>query len=159
MPLNLCLQTPELTESFIIELTSVSNGKLSTRNTKATIHISGNDDPYGVFEIGPPQARVQENNATLKLTVSRGGGSLGMVRVSYQTFVPEARSSLASASPGLDFIAVSDTFDFVEGQTEAIVNITIIGDNSPEPDEYFMVNLTAVRLTGASEYVGKVSKY
>ena len=142
-------------ESFKIQLTSVSNGKLSSRNIEATIRIVSNDDPYGSFEISPPRFRVQERNQSLQLTISRRGGSLGFVRVSYQTFVPS--TSVRYATPNIDFVAVSDTVDFIEGQIEATINVTVIGDEVPEADEYFMVNVTAVRLVGAYEIVGMFS--
>ena len=139
-------------ESFKIQLTSVSSGKLSSRNIEATIRIFSNDNPYGSFEISPARLRVQERNQSLQLSISRRGGSLGFVRASYQTFVPS--TSVGYATPNVDFVAVSGSVDFMEGQVEAAVNVTVIGDEVPEADEYFMVNLTAVRLIGAYEIVG-----
>ena len=148
---------PELMESFRIQLTSVTNGKLASQNTEAVIRISSNDDPYGTFEISPSLSRVQERNDSLQLTISRRGGSLGLVRVSYQTFVPSA--NMRYATPNVDFMSVSDTVDFARGQIHANINITIIGDDVPEADEYFMVNLTTVRLIGASQRFGMYILY
>lgn len=140
-------------ESFTVELLSVTNGKLSTKNTKATINVIGNDDPYGIFEIMPAKSRAQEQNSSLQLTISRRGGSLGAVRVSFQTFVPTP-PSVSYATPGVDFVPVIDSVDFIQGQTEAKINISIIGDEIPEADEIFMVNLTSVQLIGSFEFVG-----
>ena len=133
-------------------MVSVINGKLSPKNTEAIIQIIGNDDPYGTFEITPLRTRVVEQNTSLQLSITRRGGSLGIVRVSYQTFVPS--SSVTYATPNVDFVAVSNAVNFVKGQTEAKINITIIGDGIPEADEYFMVNLTEARLLGSHEIVG-----
>ena len=146
------LQLPELMESFKIQLTSVTNGKLASQNIEATIRITANDDPYGTFEIAPPQSRVQERNHSLQLTILRRGGSLGLVTVSYQTFVPSA--NIMYATPNVDFVAVSDAAVFTEGQTEARINITIIGDDTPESDQHFFVNLTAVHMPGVKQSVG-----
>ena len=150
-------QLPELMESFKIRLTSVTNGKLASQNIEATIRITANDDPYGTFEIAPPQSRVQERNHSLQLTILRRGGSIGLVRVSYQTFVPSA--NVMYATPNVDFVAVSDAAVFLEGQRETRINITIIADETPESDEHLFVNLTAVHIAGEYQSVGMCNLY
>ena len=76
----------------------------------------------------------------------------GTVRVAYeavQGVLSPLDADLGLASPGQDFIAITDGIvDMPDGVTSAIVNVTIIDDLMPEIDEIFLVRLTSVSLVG-----------
>lgn len=53
-----------------------------------------------------------------------------------------------AATEGVDYTAVSSTFDMVNGQSSATINVDTLEDNAglPEMDEYFYVILTDVQV-------------
>lgn len=46
-----------------------------------------------------------------------------------------------TAVAGEDYVAIAGTVEFAEGQTSMTITVDVIGDETPEPDETFHVNL------------------
>lgn len=73
------------------------------------------------------------------MAVNRSLGSLGSVRVTYQT-------SGNTADSGVDFAPASGRLLFTPGQTSQQVSLHIYDDSFPEGPEVFFLNITAVEL-------------
>eukprot|EP00794_Sanderia_malayensis_P009868 gene9868-10878_t len=136
---------PELSEEFVVELVNVSRGRIEQLNKTLTIQISANDDPYGLFVLPSSPIRQTEGNKTINIAISRQRGSLGSVRVFFQTV------STSTALANVDYQPISDSVVFMDGQTTANINVTIFDDEIPESDETILVNLTSVVLLNGTE--------
>ena len=60
------------------------------------------------------------------------------------------------ASANIDYLPVSGSVDFLEGQRTASVNVTIYADEVPETNEYVFVNLTGLVTLSGSGSLGKI---
>jgi uncharacterized repeat protein (TIGR01451 family) len=80
---------------------------------------------------------VERNVGTTNMVfnVRLSSPSLQEVRVNYST-------ANGTASAGSDYQSASGTTIFPPGNTNQIVNVTVNGDTTIEPDEYFYVNLS-----------------
>ncbi|MEN8802880.1 MAG: choice-of-anchor U domain-containing protein, partial [Thiogranum sp.] len=83
--------------------------------------------------------RVAENLASVQVTVTRGGDSLGTVSVDYAT---GDRTAVA----GSDYVGTAGTLTFAEGVTSQSFNVTILDDTDFEGDE--TVDLTLGNVSG-----------
>jgi hypothetical protein len=84
-------------------------------------------------------ASVTEGNAgtaTATFTVSLSAAAAGAVTVNYTT-------ADGTATAGGDYTATSGTLTFAAGETTKTITIAITGDTTVEPDETFMVDLSA----------------
>jgi len=83
-------------------------------------------------------SKVEGNSGTTAFTfiISLSAASSNPVSVTYTT-------ANGTALVGSDFTAVSNTVTIPAGQTSVQVTINVIGDTNVEPDETFLVNLTA----------------
>ena len=82
-------------------------------------------------------ASTAEGNSgtkTLTFTVTRTGGTAAF-SVNYST-------ANETATAGQDYVAGSGTLQFGENENTKTISITINGDTTAEPDEYFSVNLS-----------------
>lgn len=89
---------------------------------------------------------VEGNSATVKaqLAVRLSAPAAGTVKVPWTTTTPAdflPGSGLRPATAGTDYTAASGTVTFAAGATAGVVNVTIKGDTTPEPDEQFLVSL------------------
>ncbi|XP_053406315.1 adhesion G-protein coupled receptor V1-like [Mercenaria mercenaria] len=77
---------PEGQEDFKIKLTSVTAGRIGTRDV-FTLSIQSNDNPHGVVEFAQTRYSVEEQSTDSQetLLLSRTGGSFGQLRVYYMT--------------------------------------------------------------------------
>ncbi|XP_058132092.1 adhesion G-protein coupled receptor V1 [Dasypus novemcinctus] len=125
---------------------------LDAQGYAAVLTVEASDEPHGVlnFALSSRFVIVQEANITIQLFINREFGSLGIVNVTYIT-VPgmlslknQTKGDLAE--PGVDFVPVVGFLILGEGETSAAINITILEDDIPELEEYFLVNLTYVEL-------------
>jgi len=129
--------TVEPDETFLVNLTTPTNG--------ATIDDSGglgtivnDDDKSGSVSID--DVSISEGNSgtqTLTFTVTRSGGTAPFT-VDYATVDGTARSKVA----GRDYVATSDTLSFGASENTKTFSVTIDGDKTVEPDEYFYANLS-----------------
>jgi len=95
---------------------------------------SGGGDP-GELQLSASNYSVDENVATLSVTVNRANGSDGDVTVDYAT-------SGGSATAGQDYTAANDTLILLDGETSRSFDISIIDDGAEEADETFGVALS-----------------
>ncbi|NWU68697.1 GPR98 protein, partial [Pterocles burchelli] len=125
---------------------------LDNQGYEAVLTVEASDEPHGVLNFASPSRVVltPEENKTVQLFINREFGSLGAVNVTYAT-VPglltlSNQTEGILAEPGADYIAVSGSLILEEGETSAALNVTILEDDEPEVQEFFLVNLTSVEL-------------
>ncbi|XP_030367415.1 adhesion G-protein coupled receptor V1 [Strigops habroptila] len=125
---------------------------LDSQGYEAVLTVEASDEPHGILNFASPSRVVlmPEENETVQLFINREFGSLGDINVTYAT-VPgiltlsnQTKGTLAE--PGTDYIAVSGSLILEEGETSAAINVTILEDDVPELQEFFLVNLTSVEL-------------
>nr|XP_011757031.1 G-protein coupled receptor 98 isoform X6 [Macaca nemestrina] len=129
---------------------------LDAQGYAAVLTVEASDEPHGVLNFALPSRFVllQEANITIQLFINREFGSLGAINVTYTT-VPGMLSLKNQtvgnlAEPEVDFVPVIGFLILEEGETAAAINITILEDDIPELEEYFLVNLTYVELIMAA---------
>ncbi|XP_058583138.1 adhesion G-protein coupled receptor V1 isoform X4 [Neofelis nebulosa] len=125
---------------------------LDAQGYAAVLTVEASDEPHGVlnFALSSRFVLLQEANMTVQLFINREFGSLGAINVTYTT-VPGMLSLKNQtegnlAEPDVDFVSVVGSLILEEGETAAAINITILEDDIPELEEYFLVNLTYVDL-------------
>ncbi|XP_069348971.1 adhesion G-protein coupled receptor V1 [Eulemur rufifrons] len=125
---------------------------LDAQGYAAVLTVEASDEPHGVlnFALSSRFVLLQEANITIQLFINREFGSLGAINVTYAT-VPGMLSLKNQtegnlAEPEVDFVPVIGFLILEEGETAAAINITILEDDIPELEEYFLVNLTYVEL-------------
>ncbi|XP_040304705.1 adhesion G-protein coupled receptor V1 isoform X5 [Herpailurus yagouaroundi] len=125
---------------------------LDAQGYAAVLTVEASDEPHGVlnFALSSRFVLLQEANMTVQLFINREFGSLGAINVTYTT-VPGMLSLKNQtegnlAEPDVDFVSVVGFLILEEGETAAAINITILEDDIPELEEYFLVNLTYVDL-------------
>uniref|UniRef100_A0A8C5UHL5 Adhesion G-protein coupled receptor V1 n=1 Tax=Malurus cyaneus samueli TaxID=2593467 RepID=A0A8C5UHL5_9PASS len=125
---------------------------LDSQGYEAILTVEASDEPHGILNFASPSRVVllPEENKTVQLFISREFGSLGAINVTYAT-VPglvalSNQTEGTLAEPGADYVAVSDSVILEEGETSAAINVTILEDDEPEVQEFFLVNLTSVEL-------------
>ncbi|XP_036081242.1 adhesion G-protein coupled receptor V1 isoform X3 [Rousettus aegyptiacus] len=125
---------------------------LDAQGYAAVLTVEASDEPHGVLNFAPSSRFVllQEANITIQLFVNREFGSLGAINVTYTTIpgMLSLRNQTEGnlAEPDVDFVPVVGFLILEEGETAAAINITILEDDIPELEEYFLVNLTYVEL-------------
>ncbi|NXU16592.1 GPR98 protein, partial [Pardalotus punctatus] len=125
---------------------------LDSQGYEAVLTVEASDEPHGVLNFASPSRVVllPEENKTVQLFINREFGSLGAINVTYATvpgLVPLSNQTEGTlAEPGADYVAVSDSLILEEGETSAAINVTILEDDEPEVQEFFLVNLTSVEL-------------
>ncbi|XP_020439752.2 adhesion G-protein coupled receptor V1 isoform X12 [Corvus cornix cornix] len=125
---------------------------LDSQGYEAVLTVEASDEPHGVLNFASPSRVVllPEENKTVQLFINREFGSLGAINITYATV--QGLVSLSNqtegtlAEPGADYVAVSDSVILEEGETSAAINVTILEDDVPEVQEFFLVNLTSVEL-------------
>lgn len=142
-------QLPELSESFLLRLVNVSNGRLASSGIVANITILANDDPHGVFEFDPVLLSVEEADKNVTLTIARRKGTVGKTRV-YYTSVPSSvlveGLKYGRANETQDYASIKGFVDFQPNQISGSIVVTIMDDVIPEDNETVVVNLTSVVL-------------
>ncbi|NXU35332.1 GPR98 protein, partial [Drymodes brunneopygia] len=125
---------------------------LDSQGYEAVLTVEASDEPHGVLNFASPSRVVllPEENKTVQLFINREFGSLGAINVTYAT-VPglvflSNQTEGTLAEPGADYVAVSDSVILEEGETSTAINVTILEDEVPEVQEFFLVNLTSVEL-------------
>lgn len=91
----------------------------------------------GVIGLETNSYQVNERDGTVEVTVLRTQGSDGVVTVDYQTFE-------ASATEDEDYIPVSGTLTFADGETSQTVAIAILDDSQVEGTEDFSITIDNV---------------
>lgn len=156
---------PELVETFTISLTAavandnqtsstpLSGASLNASLSQATISVSENDSPYGLFQIAtsPPNAGVSvtpateqpeifvdESIGTVTVYIVRAQGRLGDASVEYVT----SEGSAVSGGGAPDFVPTAGSLAYTGDSVIALVTVTILDNNVPELQKTLYVNLT-----------------
>ncbi len=102
----------------------------------ATLTLVENDAlPVGSVEFSGSSYRVNEDGASISVTVQRSGGSQGSGSVDYTI-------SDGTASAGSDYSATPGTLSFIDGQISSSFDITITDDALQEGTESLILNLS-----------------
>ena len=114
----------------------VSSPRLSTISTAITAQISIIDDEggAGLFQLSPTSAVVQEGSQ-FTFSVVRVQGNTGQLSVQLQTM------ATGQATPGADFVPLSQELVFGDRETSRTVTVSIIDDDVSEEAEGFSVML------------------
>jgi hypothetical protein len=99
----------------------------------------GSSDP-GVFGFSSTAYSVDENVASLAVTVTRSGGATGEVSVDFAAAVDPAATDPAAA--GADFVPAAEALVFADGETSRTMNVSIVDDGLTEADEDFRLSLS-----------------
>ncbi|KAI7812365.1 putative G-protein coupled receptor 98, partial [Triplophysa rosa] len=152
--------TPEEKQEYRVILSNIqTNGVtktgmavLSVQGRVAVVSVEASDEPFGLLSITPSSLMIttEEKDTTVRIYINREFGASGAVNISFET----VRGSLqdltqtggALAEPGQDFKHVSSSVIMQDGQTSVSIPITIIDDDIPELQEFFLVNITSAVL-------------
>ena len=135
--------TFEDNESFFLQLSSPTDGAELGEMALITITIADDDLPNpGRFEWSVASATIDENTATIEITVIRSNGSDGAVGVDYTT-------ADLSATAGDDYLPQAGTLYFANGETSQTITLTLIDDSIFEGDESLSLQLS--NATGGAE--------
>ncbi|KAF7200055.1 adhesion G-protein coupled receptor V1 isoform X2 [Nothobranchius furzeri] len=152
--------TPENQDKYRVALSNMQTfgvgvtGRaiLDNKSSEAFLTVDTSDMPYGLLTIAPSSRRVttEERNQIINICINRESGVSGVVNITYEV----KRGSLqnlsevegALAEPGQDFISGSGFVLLQEGQTSVCLPVTILEDDIPELQEFFLVNITSAVL-------------
>ena len=126
----------EPNETFLVNLSVPVGATIADGQGQGTIT---NDDAGGLPAISINNVTVTEGNSgttNAVLTVTLSQTSTSTVTVNYAT-------ANGTATAGSDYVAQSGTLTFTAGQTSKTVTVAVNGDTSVEPNETFVVNLSA----------------
>uniref|UniRef100_A0A667Y0L3 Adhesion G-protein coupled receptor V1 n=1 Tax=Myripristis murdjan TaxID=586833 RepID=A0A667Y0L3_9TELE len=152
--------TPEDKDEYKVVLSNVQtfgvlvtgHAALDIQGSEAVVTVQTSDEPYGMLSIAPSSLRVatEERDRTVHIYVNREFGTSGAVNITYEV----VRGSLQDlsqvegdlADPGQDFISGTGSVILQEGQTSVGIPVTILDDDLPELQEFFLVNITSAVL-------------
>ena len=96
------------------------------------------EPPRGTLQMSAATYEVNENGASVTITVTRQGGSYGATSVSFA-------SANGTALAGSDFTTANGTLSWADGDNTAkTITISILNDALLESNEVFTVNLSGV---------------
>ncbi|XP_056276017.1 adhesion G-protein coupled receptor V1 [Pseudoliparis swirei] len=152
--------TPENKDEYKVSLSNTQtfgvvvtgHATLDVQGSEAVLTVDTSDEPYGLLTIAPSSMRVttEERDRTLNIYVNREFGASGAVNITYEVMkgslqdVSQVEGSLAD--PGLDFISGTGSVILQDGQTSVAISVTILEDDIPELQEFFLVNITSAVL-------------
>ncbi|XP_042344940.1 adhesion G-protein coupled receptor V1 [Plectropomus leopardus] len=152
--------TPEDKDEYKVSLSNIQtfgvvvtgHAALDVQGSEAVLTVDTSDEPYGLLTIAPSSLRVttEERDRTLNVYVNREFGASGAVNITYEVI----RGSLqdmsqlegALADPGQDFVSGTGSVILQDGQTSVAIPVTILEDDIPELQEFFLVNITSAVL-------------
>lgn len=123
--------TPELDETFFINLSNPANATLLDNQALGTIIDDDNPGKFS-FSFAP---YTGTEHGQVQVTVTRAGGDAGTVSVDYAT-------GGGTATPFTDYTPVSGTLIFGDGETAKTFNVSLADDQIPEPSETVNVVLS-----------------
>ncbi|XP_054629148.1 adhesion G-protein coupled receptor V1 isoform X2 [Dunckerocampus dactyliophorus] len=152
--------TPEDKDEYKISLTNIQtfglavtgHATLDIQGSEAALTVDTSDEPYGLLTIAPSSLKVttEERDHTINIYINRELGGSGAVNVTYEVLKGSlqdlSKVEGALAEPGQDFLAGSGSVILQEGQTSVAIPVTILEDDIPELQEYFLVNITSAVL-------------
>ena len=130
----------EPNENFSVKLSSPSANCVLGSPSSETVTIADNEP--AVVQFAPAAYSFSEASGKATLTVARTGSLSAAASVKFAT------SAGTATGGGVDFAATTGTVNFAAGQASATINVAIVNDTTPEPNETFKVTLSAA--TGAT---------
>jgi hypothetical protein len=121
-------------ETFQVNLSNPTNATVAGAQGTGTIANDDLSPSISIADVSLNEGNAGTTTATFALTLSAPSGRV--VTVGYAT-------ADGSAAAGSDYNAVSGTATFAVGSTATTVTVPVIGDSVIEPDETFLVNLSA----------------
>jgi hypothetical protein len=114
-------------------------------------------DAAGIFSFSLSTYTFSEGAGTVQLRVIRAGGASGAATVTYRLANPTQSTAISTRS----FQLVDTIYDlnFAENQREAFISVRIINDNVYESNEFFYLELSALRPMKTSDPLTSVAKY
>ncbi len=132
----------EFDEEFAIILSNPTGGA-TLGLTQTRIAIIDNDFAAGRLNFAASDFSANESAGQVAVTVNRSGGSQGALTV-------QVRTENGSASAPADFIAVTNTLIWSDGDTmPKSFNVGIVDDNFVDPNETFSLSLFNPSVAGA----------
>ena len=138
---------PEGTEVFTMNLSSPSANATIARKS-ATATIIDNDAPSGTPQVSIGDLVVDEADGTANFVITLDRPSASVVSIDYATQDGAPITGAAAAQAGSDYVAASDTLNFLPGETAKTVKVQLINDTLPEGAEAFSLKLS--NLVGAT---------
>jgi hypothetical protein len=127
-------------ETFIVTLSSPSAG-MAIDDGEGLGTIRNDDVDMPMVSISSYATAMEGPGAQLEFTVSLSSPSALPVAVYYAT--SDATGSPSPATAGVDYVPASGTLTILPGDTSTQLTIPILDDSIDEPDESFLVSLTA----------------
>jgi len=129
-------------ESFFVNYSLVAPGNATLPDAQAEGTI-GNDDPDPRISIGDKQVLEGSPTGTTPAVflVTLSNASSTTVTVTFDAAGVSATPG--STNPPADFNPATGTVTFLAGDVEEPITITVLADSTVEPDETFVVNLSA----------------
>jgi hypothetical protein len=135
--------TPELAESFRLQLGSPSSGGVLGAIDTVFVTIAESDFPRGLVRFEPATQRQiaepEAGNVTMSLDIHRAPGVIGAIVVNYD--VLERKDGSLTPAQITDVTPTSGTVVFQDGVSIASITIAFLADTTPELDERFFVVL------------------
>ncbi|XP_076283355.1 sodium/calcium exchanger 3 isoform X2 [Lasioglossum baleicum] len=128
-------------EHFYVRLSNATQPAMLVSPSLATVMIL-DDDHSGVFGFPERDVELVESVGQFSLRVVRYSGARGRVVVPYRTVE-------GTAKPGKQYLHTEGSLTFEDNQTEKVINLSIIEEDSYEKDALFYVELGEPQLQGA----------
>jgi hypothetical protein len=125
----------ELDENFFVNLSSPSNVTIARAQAVGTIVNDEGIPPASVSDVTVTEGNAGNSVATVTVTLE--SEAVQTVTIAYAT-----ASGTATVADG-DYLAASGTLTFPVGVLSQSFDVTILGDVIDEPNETFVVNLSA----------------
>jgi uncharacterized repeat protein (TIGR01451 family) len=124
----------EVNETFFVNLSNATNALILDPQGQGTITDDDAAPTISINDVSVAEGDSGTTSATFSVTLSAASGQ--QITVAYAT-------ADGSATAGSDYQATSGTLTFSPGQTTQTINVPVNGDTTFEPNETFVVNLTA----------------
>ncbi|XP_048261838.1 sodium/calcium exchanger 3 isoform X1 [Bombus terrestris] len=128
-------------EHFYIRLSNASQPAMLVSPSLATVMIL-DDDHSGVFGFPERDIELVESVGQFALRVVRYSGARGRVTIPYRTIE-------GTAKPTKQYMHTEGSLTFEDNQTEKLIQLSIIEEDSYEKDALFYVELGEPQLQGA----------
>ncbi|CAK9808867.1 Sodium/calcium exchanger 1 [Anthophora plagiata] len=128
-------------EHFYVRLSNASQPAMLVSPSLATVMIL-DDDHSGVFGFPERDIELVESVGQYPLRVVRYSGARGRVVIPYRTIE-------GTAKPGKQYQHTEGSLTFEDNQTEKVITLSIIEEDSYEKDALFYVELGEPQLQGA----------
>jgi uncharacterized repeat protein (TIGR01451 family)/uncharacterized delta-60 repeat protein len=122
------LDSPSFADIFYLGGENIPIGSALGQTFGAILTIQENFTSPGVLGFSVPNFSVNENATNAVITIVRTNGSVGPISVRFAT-------TNGTALTGTDYIGLTNTVTFRDGQTSTNVNIPIINNSVIAPDK------------------------